>query len=219
MRRHPITRLSAISVLALLTVVASIAVSAAAARDTPEVCQRADPGVSCTPGRGRQTPGGGDKVSHEGWPSITGVLMQADNSGRTMAGGELNDELLGGHGNDHAVGGGGADVLWGDRYPTGNTTRQGDILSGGPGNDWIYPSHGTNIIRGGAGDDHVIAYYGHGTIDCGPGRDAAQVRANGAYRLRGCERVTHFCHYGSLPDGTCLSPTGKPVRGRAARRS
>lgn len=28
----------------------------------------------CAAGAGRQTPGGGEKVSHEGWPAITGIL-------------------------------------------------------------------------------------------------------------------------------------------------
>ena len=31
-------------------------------------------GEQCGPGNGRKTPGGGDKVSHKGWPAITGIL-------------------------------------------------------------------------------------------------------------------------------------------------
>jgi Ca2+-binding RTX toxin-like protein len=181
------------------------------ARDQPAACENASEGVSCSAGGGRQTAGGGGKVSHDGWPAITGVLMQADNAGRTLTGGELNDELLGGHGDDHLVGGPGGDVLWGDQWPTGNTSRQSDVLSGGGGADWIYPSHGTNVVRAGAGNDHVKAYYGHGSIDCGLGKDTAQVRTNGAYTLHGCEHVVHFCQYGSASDGRCLSPTGKPT--------
>jgi Ca2+-binding RTX toxin-like protein len=185
----------------------------ARASDRPAECDNASAGVSCSDGGGRQTPGGEGtgKVSHAGWPAITGVLMQADNAGRTLVGGEDNDELLGGHGDDHLVGGDGRDVLWGDKWPTGNTPRQEDVLNGGAGADWIYPSHGTNIVRAGAGNDHIKAYYGHGSIDCGPGKDVAQVRMNGAYSLQGCEHVVHFCQYGSSADGRCLSPTGKPT--------
>jgi hypothetical protein len=199
-------------IMALLLGLA-IAIPAADARDQPAECENASTGVSCSAGGGRRTPGGDGtgKVSHDGWPAITGVLMQADNAGRTLTGGDLNDELLGGHGDDHLIGGPGRDVLWGDQWPTGNTARQSDVLSGGAGADWIYPSHGANVVRAGAGSDHIKAYYGHGSIDCGRGKDTAQVRTNGAYKLRGCEHVVHFCQHGSTPDGRCLSPTGKPT--------
>lgn len=66
--------------------------------------------------------------------------------------------------------------------PEGQYDKQRDTLSGGAGNDWIYPSHGRTIVRGGAGTDYVYAFYGKGTIDCGPGRDAARIRTNGAFK-------------------------------------
>lgn len=169
--------------------------AAVAAPAVGDLCATvAQAGVHCGPGLGRRTAGGGGtgKVSHAGWPAITGVLAIVDDAGRTVAGGDANDELLGGHGDDDLRGGPGRDVLWGDQHPTGNTTRQHDRLDGGPGRDFLYSSHGTNVIAGGAGNDMVWAYYGHGTINCGPGDDLARVRMNHAYRVRNCERIRHF---------------------------
>jgi Ca2+-binding RTX toxin-like protein len=203
-----------VAVLAGVATMASLggATVAVATHDNP-ICQTATPGVSCSDGNGRQTPGGGGtKVSHAGWPAVTGVLRQAqDNANHTIVGGPQNDELLGLAGSDHIVGNAGNDIIWGDELPTGNTTHQHDTLSGGAGNDWIYPSHGLNTISAGPGDDHVIAFYGHGTIDCGPGDDTAQVRENGAYALHGCEHVTHFCTFGSNSDGTCRKPGARAL--------
>ena len=59
------------------------------------------------------------------------------------------------------------------------------MLDGGPGNDWLYPSHGTSVVKGGPGIDYVWAYYGKGTIDCGPGIDTARIRTNGAFKTQG----------------------------------
>jgi Ca2+-binding RTX toxin-like protein len=149
------------------------------------------------------------KVSHVGWPSISGVLWIADDSGASGTATPVGDELLGGHGSDTLHGGGGDDVLWGDEWPTGNTAHQHDLLDGGPGNDWLYASHGTNDIVGGpgddtiwsvyarhayidagSGDDRIVARRGHGTIDCGPGHDTVWVPAH-RYTLSNCEEVRH----------------------------
>lgn len=183
-----------------------------------------DAGVKCGSGNGRKTPGGGAKVPHNdgagrSWPAITGILWQVIDSGnRTKLGGSENDELLGHHGNERLSGAGGNDVLWGDWDPKGNTRKQRDYLSGGSGNDWIYPSHGRNTIRGGPGVDYVYAYYGRGTIDCGPGRDTARVRiGTGQYKVRNCERIRHFCAFGEKPNGGCYKPGEKPKR-RGAKR-
>src|SRR3954466_15525875 len=114
------------------------------------------------------------------------------NSGQNDNGTELNDELLGLHGNDRLSGGFGRDILWGDQLPVGNNTWQHDIMDGGPGNDWIYSSHGHNDIDGGAGNDHIWGHYGHGTIDCGPGWDVVHTKHHSTYKLRHCER--HLTH-------------------------
>jgi hemolysin type calcium-binding protein len=201
-----------VAVLAVCGTLAFVAL-AAASHDNP-VCAVPAPGVSCTDGNGRQTPGGHGKVSHAGWPKITGVLRMADARGRTVIGGADNDELLGAGGSDHIVGQGGNDVLWGDQLIVGNGPHQYDRLSGGPGNDWIYPSHGTNVVLGGTGNDHVIAYYGHGSIDCGPGDDTAQVRMTRAYTVRNCEHITHFCVFGSFANGDCKKPGERAILGR-----
>lgn len=182
------------------------------------LCAKPQSGVHCGPGNGRRTAGGGStgKVSHKGWPAITGALLINDNHGRRAVGSVLNDEILGGHGDDTLLGGAGKDVLWGDQYATGNNTWQHDVLWGGAGNDWIYPSHGLNHVYAGSGADIVRAYYGRGSIDCGPGNDIAQVRMNSAYKLRNCERVVHFCAHGSDGNGGCRKP-GEPAPSAARR--
>jgi RTX calcium-binding nonapeptide repeat (4 copies) len=181
------------------------------------LCEPRQPNVSCGPGRGRKTPGGGDKVPHKGWPSVTGILWKVlDSTGRKKAGGPDNDELLGHHGSDRLSGGAGHDILWGDWDPANNNGRQRDVLDGGPGNDWLYPSHGRGVVKGGPGRDYVWAYYGRGTIDCGPGaNDTARVRLKTGWKVRNCERIVHFCGHGSDGHGGCLKP-GEKRKGRAA---
>ena len=180
-----------------------------------QVCVGKRSGETCGPGYGRRTPGGGDKVSHKGWPAITGVLWMVrseDRAARTLTGDGRNDELLGHHGSDLIRGGAGKDVLWGDWDPRNNNEVQRDRLYGGDGADWLYPSHGTSRVYGGAGNDRVWAYYGRGVIDCGPGHDLARVRENRAFRTVDCEVIRHFCAHGSAPDGSCYKPGEKPRR-------
>lgn len=201
-----------------------IVVQARTGDSSPGICGPKEPGLNCGPGNNRTSAGGKGtgKVPHSDgagrrWPAISGILWKVlDRKDRTKVGGPKNDELLGHHGDERLSGGGGHDIIWGDWDPKGNTTRQRDTLSGGPGNDWLYPSHGRSIVRGGSGVDYIWAYYGRGTIDCGPGRDTVRVRTNGAFKLSNCERVRHFCAHGENSRGQCLSPTGKPVR--TARR-
>ena len=162
---------------------------------------------TCGPGNGRQTRGGGKKVSHKGWPAITGILWQVQhNRGSSMVGSTLDDELLGHHGSDRIDGGEGRDVIWGDWDPKNNNGRQKDTLIGGPGNDFIYPSHGKTTVTAGDGNDYIWAFYGKGKIDCGPGKDRVRVRLNKAFRLKNCETITHFCQFGSNGKGGCLKP-------------
>ena len=196
-----------IPLLSILVLAAASAAVAVAQTDDP--CAAMDPSIQCGPGNNRQTPGGGELVSHAGWPRISGVLAKVlDSGGRTMVGGPANDELLGHHGNDTVIGGEGKDVLWGDWELAGNGESQSDVLKGGDGNDFLYPSHGKNAMDGGAGNDRIIAYYGHGTIDCGPGKgDYAQTRwQSSAYKVKNCEHIRHFCAFGSKPNGDCKKP-------------
>src|SRR5436190_3351861 len=86
------------------------------------------PAVMCGPGNGRRTRGGGNKVSHLGWPPVTGILwiVRESAQGQRDTGTELNDELLGSHGGDDIRGGPGHDILWGDQLPIGNNEWQHD---------------------------------------------------------------------------------------------
>ena len=219
--RKLLVGLLVVAAAALAVPVAGLAQSSAA------VCQPREPGVNCGPGNGRRTQGGGGaaKVPHNdglnsrspatrAWPAISGVLWmvtEGSTTPRAQTGGPLNDELLGHHGSDQLIGGPGHDVIWGDWDPNANTTHQRDVLAGGAGNDWIYPSHGTTIVKAGPGTDYVWAYYGKGTIDCGPGVDTARIRTTGAFTTKNCEKIRHFCSNGENRQGQCLSPTGRPV--------
>ena len=214
---RPVRLLPLLLILALAA--AAIGASTAAPQQPPsDGCGDVDPGVQCGPGNGRQTTGGGEKVLHNGWPRVTGILWKVlDSDGHSHPGTPLNDELLGHHGNDTLSGSAGHDIIWGDWDPRGNTTRQRDVLRGGAGNDWIYPSHGTTRVDAGPGRDYVWAFYGKGTIDCGAGsNDTARVRENGAFSVRNCERIRHFCQFGSRPNGDCVKP-GESRGARVAR--
>lgn len=201
------------------TAAALVGPLAGEAQSPAQLCRPAEPGVNCGPGNNRRAPGGGDKVPHDDgagrrWPALSGILWQVLDAPGNHAqdGGAANDELLGHHGSDRLAGRGGHDIIWGDWDPKGNTTKQRDALYGGPGNDWLYPSHGRSVVYGGPGTDYVWAFYGKGTIDCGPGRDTARVRMNGAFKLRDCEIVKHFCAFGSDGSGGCRKPGARTAR-------
>ena len=76
----------------------------------------------------------------------------------------VHNWLLGGYGNDTIFAGDDGDVIWGDYHPEGQPESQRDYLHGGPGEDWIYSSHGYNEIWTGAGNDHLALVYGHGIV-------------------------------------------------------
>ena len=207
-------RLKLISLAVLTLALAAPTPALTRGTDPSDLCASARSGELCGPGNGRQTAGGGEKVSHKGWPAVSGILWKVlDSASHSKTGGDDNDELLGHHGSDTVIGNAGNDILWGDWDPRNNNTHQRDVLRGGAGNDWLYPSHGRNTVLGGPGRDYIWAFYGRGVIDCGPGRDTVRVRMNGAYRLRGCEVVNHFCAFGSNGHGGCLKP------GEKARKS
>jgi hypothetical protein len=201
-----------LSVLLTATLLLLAAPTTALAQDAEtDRCEPRKQGEQCGEGNGRQTAGGGNtgNVSHKGWPKITGILWKVLDSGdHERTGTEDNDELLGHHGDDTVVGLAGKDVLWGDWELKGNGSNQTDVLRGGDSNDFLYPSHGKNNMYGGDGSDRIIAYYGHGLIDCGAGaNDYAQTRwQSNAYRVRNCERIRHFCAFGSKPNGDCRKP-------------
>ena len=186
-------------------------VSAARAGDEGRCADRNTGGTNCQEGNGRKVSGGGDKVSHKGWPAVTGLLWIAETaSSRTYEGTEDNDELLSHHASDTINGRDGNDIIWGDWDPKNNSSSQRDKLNGNAGDDWIYASHGRNTLRGGDGKDFIYAYYGRGSIDCGPGKsDTAKIRlGTGQYKVKNCERILNFCAHGSI-DGRCAKPGEK----------
>src|SRR5271154_3392217 len=130
-------------------------------------------------------------ANHEGWPAIGHHQGHPNNESGVMRG-ELgvHNMLLGGDGNDTIWAGNEGDVIWGDSHPTDQSTTQRDFLHGGPGEDWLYSSHGYNVIWTGAGSDHVALVYGFGTVYCnGPGLKTLVMRflpQNRDYTLVGC---------------------------------
>jgi hypothetical protein len=185
----------AVVVLAALGAATTLWARPAAPNDaTAADCKPIPAGVKCKPGHGEHKPGGRNgSTSHAGWPGFTGIEWQVisnSNRGETRTGTQWNDELLGRNGSDTLSGGAGDDVIWGDSSATVNGSSQHDVLDGGPGNDWIYGSHGRNTIAGGPGNDRILAAFGHGTIDCGPGNDTVAAR-HGHYTLKNCEHRVH----------------------------
>jgi Ca2+-binding RTX toxin-like protein len=134
------------------------------------------------------------RAPHKGWPRINGLTwVNKYDLSVAFRGTWLNDKLLGGHGNDVLYGYEGADVIWTDYKPTGNTPAQVDTVFAGPGNDWIYASHGRNTIDAGPGNDRVRVWFGYGTVDCGPGRDVLYVshRSDPNVKRINCEKISH----------------------------
>jgi hypothetical protein len=133
-------------------------------------------------------------ADHTGWPRIGHHKGHPRNESGTMHGWRhVHNMLLGGAGNDTIYAGGMGDVIWGDSHAVGNPSNQRDELHGGPGDDWLYSSHGYNHIWTGAGNDHVALVYGHGIVDCnGPGVKTLVVRylpQNRPWTLVGCKHV------------------------------
>ena len=74
--------------LAAAVLAAGLGASAVALAGQEDPCAAARPGEQCSPGNGRRTAGGGDKVSHKGWPAISGVVWKVrDSGGHRWAGG------------------------------------------------------------------------------------------------------------------------------------
>jgi Ca2+-binding RTX toxin-like protein len=104
-----------------------------------------------------------------------------------------HNELLGGHGDDTIHAGPAGDVIWGDYKPSRQPPAQVDRLDGGPGNDFIYASHGRNVIHTGGGRDIVHAHFGRGEIHCDSPNVTIYLSRQGrhGYHLFGCHHVSY----------------------------
>jgi Ca2+-binding RTX toxin-like protein len=135
-----------------------------------------------------------EKASHKGWPKIDGKLdiHKLDEETPMQGFKSKHNELLGGHGDDTITAGDIGDVLWGDYKPSGQPATQTDVITGGPGKDHIYASHGTNTIVTKGGADQVHAHYGRGTITCATKKPLIFLshRSKPHYKLKGCTRIT-----------------------------
>ena len=134
-------------------------------------------------------------ASHDHWPRIDiENAKRTDQEGTpTLIGTAVSDQLLGPHPADVLRGRGASDILWGDFDPDNQPASQVDRIFGGPGNDFIYGSHGRNVIRGGRGNDAISVHYGRGVVNCGPGRDIYHVARSRKhrYRFKNCEKVEY----------------------------
>jgi Ca2+-binding RTX toxin-like protein len=134
------------------------------------------------------------KASHKEWPKIDGKLVIHKHDEETPLRGVRNkhNELLGGHGNDTITAGDVGDVMWGDYKPSGQPATQRDVITGGPGTDHIYASHGTNTIVTDGGADRVHAHFGRGSITCTTKQPLVFLsqRSMPRYKLHGCTRIT-----------------------------
>jgi Ca2+-binding RTX toxin-like protein len=93
-----------------------------------------------------------------------------------------DDLVLAKNGHDCAVGGPGDDRIDGG----GGMDR----LTGGPGRDVLVDREDGNAFDAGPGRDSVYARNGaRELVQCGPGKDRAQIDRND--RARGCELVTY----------------------------
>jgi hypothetical protein len=134
------------------------------------------------------------KASHKGWPKIDGKtdIHQNDESTAMVGTKGKHNKLLGGHGNDTITAGDIGDVIWGDYKPSGQPATQRDVLTGGPGKDHIYASHGSNTIVSRGGADQIHAHFGRGTITCTNAKPLVFLshRSQKLYKLHGCKRIT-----------------------------
>jgi hypothetical protein len=133
------------------------------------------------------------KASHKGWPKIDRLVIHSSDESTPIVGAKgKHNEMLGGHGNDTITAGDIGDVIWGDYKPSGQPTTQRDVLTGGPGKDHIYASHGTNIIVSRGGADQIHAHFGRGSITCTNAKPLVFLshRSLKQYKLHGCKRIT-----------------------------
>ena len=102
---------------------------------------------------------------------------------------------------------------------TRTATRRGSATccAAAPATTGSTPATGATTVDAGPGRDYVWAFYGRGTIDCGAGRDTVRVRLGGAFRLKRCEVVNHFCAFGNDGHGGCKQPGTRSARRAAAR--
>ena len=121
--------------------------------------------------------GAGNDVLHgTAFPDFLRGLAGNDH----LFGGAGSDRIEGNSGNDVIVAGAGNDAVFGG---PGN-----DRILGGPGNDLLTGGPGHDTILGGPGNDRIEARDGvRDVVDCGPGRDVAEVDRIDV--VRHCETV------------------------------
>lgn len=151
--------------------------------------KRSENDYNCPP-----VPGGADLADCEvvGRRADYGRWGSGEGNDR-LYGGNGNDVLVGGYGNDYLDGGSGNDYLFGDGLglyeirgigadlsssPGGNSYADGggNVLIGGPGNDYLETGYeSVNILNGCAGNDHLISRGGYDVLIGGAGNDTFDV--------------------------------------------
>lgn len=98
-----------------------------------------------------------------------------------LLGTESSDQLVGQGGGDRIEGRGGDDLVmnaW-DEYSPARGENADDHFDGGPGEDFLDSTGGSDTLLGGEGADHVRKERGPTTVDGGPGRDAIELYLSG----------------------------------------
>jgi Ca2+-binding RTX toxin-like protein len=98
-----------------------------------------------------------------------------------LLGTESSDQLIGKGGGDHIEARGGDDLVmndW-DEYAPARGENADDVFDGGPGDDSLDSTGGTDTLLGGEGADHLRKERGPTTVDAGPGRDTVEVYLSG----------------------------------------
>jgi hypothetical protein len=142
-------------------------------------------------------------ASHDGWPPMHMLLMNKDDSSRPLDARPGFDPFGGldaGYSCDslHKMSSScaGRFVRNADRTGFVITERRGHSrLLGGHGDDTLHASPWGDVLWGDykpTGNDVIHGHFGHGRIDCGPGRDVVYVHGahRHRYNLKGCEVVS-----------------------------
>ena len=103
-----------------------------------------------------------------------------------LVGGKLDDWLLGGDGNDRLFAGAVATTAFADTdaasiaAATSADGGNGNLLSGGVGDDRLYGSRGSDWLQGGDGSDILYGGAGGDVLDAGMGNDGADTTPSSA---------------------------------------
>jgi Ca2+-binding RTX toxin-like protein len=101
-------------------------------------------------------------------------ILKGTSADEDIDGNAGGDTIYGNGGQDHLLGGAGDDwIASSNSFSTTNGTllpdNKGDLLDGGPGDDYLFAGDGNDILLGGDGDDIMLGHDGNDSLDGGSG--------------------------------------------------